>query len=91
MVLMDNKSLSKKLGEKYYAELKLERDYMQDELKKLIESFSIFDENNNSNNIEVLENEKNQAFQNLDIEKIKTLNLKIDNIKKMSDYVGTNS
>jgi len=89
MRLIDKTKVCVELENKYYENLKIEKKNMLSDYEKILESF--YSQNDISvKNKEKLTSSLEEAFKNLDIEKIKTLKFEINNIK-MSDYVGTDS
>ena len=89
MRLINKTKVCVELENKYYENLKTEKESMLSDYEKILKSFysqsdKLIDKK------EKLTSSLKEAFECLDIEKIKTLELEINNIK-MSDYVGTDS
>ena len=84
MVLMAENQVLKELEKKFYDGFEKERMFMENDLKKILESFELAQKSENIEKLdfEKLKIEKEKAIDCLDIEKIKTLNEKIDNIEK---------
>lgn len=89
MQLINKTKVCVELENKYYENLKTEKENMLSDYEKILESF--YSQNDTEfDDREKLNSSLEEAFKCLDIEKIKTLKFEIDNIKS-SDYVGTDS
>ncbi len=73
MDLISKEKVKNELEIKFYKTFEKERMFMKDDLEKILKSFECnFSEKEDS---EKLEKEKQEAYETLDIKKIKTLNL----------------
>lgn len=89
MRLINKTEVCVELENKYYENLKIEKENMLSDYENILKSF--YSQNDMSvENKEKLTSSLEEAFKRLDIEKIKTLKFEINNIK-MSDYVGRDS